>query len=222
MSEVIIYGMPRSSLSRTVRIACIEKEISFEFRTKGIQTPGSSPTPELLRFNPFGKVPVLVHDSLVLYETAAICRYIDDVFDGPLLRPVRQDKVAHMEQWISVALTRLDPHILRQFVIPMVFADEEQRNDPGFAIRMSRMGELIAGDLKVLDPHYAGGWLFGPRFTIPDMLIMPMIHYLKAMPGGPEILAAVPNINAAFNSFQARHSAAATDPLLPDRILRSA
>ena len=65
MSEVIIYGMPRSSLSRTVRIACIEKEISFAFRTKGIQTPGSSPTPELLRFNPFGKVPVLVHGSLV-------------------------------------------------------------------------------------------------------------------------------------------------------------
>ncbi|AJD50231.1 glutathione S-transferase [Thalassospira xiamenensis M-5 = DSM 17429] len=222
MSKVIIYGMPRSSLARTVRIACIEKQISFEFHTKGIPSPGAEPTPELLQFNPFGKVPVLVHDNLVLYETSAICRYIDDAFDGPLLRPVRKDKVARMEQWISVATTRLNTQIVRQFVIPMVFADTKQRNDPGFAARMKRMGDLIAHDLKILDPHYDDGWLFGQRFTIPDMLIMPMIHYLKAMPGGPEILAEVPNLDTAFKNFQARHSAAMTDPLLPDRILRTA
>ncbi|WP_339858644.1 glutathione S-transferase family protein [Thalassospira alkalitolerans] len=222
MSKVTIYGMARSSLTRTVRIACIEKEIPFEFHTKGIPSPGALPTPELLQFNPFGKVPVLVQDNLVLYETSAICRYIDDAFDGPLLRPIRVDKIARMEQWISIAMTRLDQHILRQFVLPMVFADDEQRHDPGFAGRMSRMGDLIADDLKILDPHYDDGWLFGERLTIPDMMIMPMIHYLKAMPGGTEILAESPNVDAAFTRFQGRPSAAITDPLLPDKILRSA
>ena len=163
MSKVTIYGMARSSLTRTVRIACIEKEIPFEFHTKGIPSPGALPTPELLQFNPFGKVPVLVQDNLVLYETSAICRYIDDAFDGPLLRPIRVDKIARMEQWISIAMTRLDQHILRQFVLPMVFADDET-----------------------------------------------------------EILAESPNVDAAFTRFQGRPSAAITDPLLPDKILRSA
>ena len=222
MSELMIIGMPRSSLTRTVRIACIEKEIPFEFSTRNVQLPGQRATPEVSNRNPFGKVPVLVHGKLVLYETAAICRYIDDTFSGPLLRPVHTEKIALMNQWISLAMTRLDQNIIRNFVIPMVFADTKQRHDPGFAVRMNQMGDLIAHDLGVLDDAYVDGWLFGDRFTIPDMMIMPMLHYLNAMPGGPEMIANAPNVKAAFTRFKARSSAAQTDPLLPDQILKSA
>lgn len=222
MSEVMIIGMPRSSLTRTVRIACIEKQIPFEFSSRNVQSPGQPPTPDVLNRNPFGKVPVLQHGSLVLYETAAICRYVDDHFPGPLLRPVRAEKVAVMNQWISLAMTRLDHNIIRNFVVPVVFADRQQRHDRGFAIRMGQMADLVRRDLAVLDQAYGDGWLLGDRFTIPDMMIMPMLHYLTAIPGGPEMISDAPNVKAAFTRFKARSSAAQTDPLLPDRILKSA
>lgn len=222
MSDVTIIGMPRSSLTRTVRIACIEKEISFEFYSRNVQNPGQAPTTEVIAFNPFGKVPVLVHGRLVLYETSAICRYIDDNFSGPLLRPVRTDKVARMNQWISLAMSRFDQNIIRNFVIPMVFADDQQRHDPGFAIRMNQIADVIRHDLAVLNEAYGDGWLFGDRFTIPDMMIMPMLHYLVAMPGGPEMLRDAPGVFDAYRRFKARSSAAQTDPTLPDRALKSA
>ena len=222
MSVVTIIGMPRSNLTRTVRIACLEKEIAFEFSTRNVQTPGHPPTPELLRSNPFGKVPVLNDGPFVLYETAAICRYVDDRFPGPLLRPVSAQKVARMNQWISLAMTRLDQNIIRNFVIPMVLTDDTKRHDPGFAIQMNRMADIIRHDLSVLDPAYADGWICGDRFTIPDMMIMPMIHYLNAMPGGPEMLADTPNVEDAFMRFRARGSAAQTDPILPEKLLKSA
>ena len=222
MSELIIVGMPRSNLTRSVRIACLEKEISFDFTSRDVQTPGRPPTNALLERNPFGTVPVLIHGTFTLYETAAICRFIDDNFAGPLLRPVRADKVARMNQWISVAMTRLDQNIIRNFVIPMVFADHKKRHDPGFAIHMNQLADVIRRDLAVLDDAYADGWLFEDRFTLPDMMIMPMLHYLNAMPGGPEMLADAPNVRAAYDRFKARGSAAQTDPLLPEQILKSA
>lgn len=222
MPDVTIIGMPRSTLTRTVRIACLEKEITFEFSSRNIPSPGQPAPPALLRNNPFGKMPVLIHGPFVLYETAAICRYIDDHFPGPLLRPVAAEKVARMNQWISVAMTRLDPNIIRNFVIPTAFSDDETRNDPGFTVHMNKMADIIRRDLSVLDAACADGWICGERFTIADMMIMPMIHYLHAMPGGPEMLADAPNVNDAFARFRARSAAAQTDPLLPERLLKSA
>ncbi|MEQ8284548.1 glutathione S-transferase family protein [Thalassospira sp.] len=222
MSDVTIVGMPRSNLTRTVRIACIEKEIRFDFSSRNVQNPGQEPTSAVLKHNPFGKVPVLKHGSFVLYETAAICRYIDDSFPGPLLRPVAGKKIARMNQWISLAMTRLDQNIIRKFVIPMVFADSQQRHDPGFSIHMNQLADVIRHDLSVLNPAYDEGWLFGERFTIPDMMIMPMLHYLNAMPGGPEMLGDAPNVLGAYQRFKARSSASQTDPLLPEQVLKSA
>lgn len=222
MSSLTIIGMPRSNLTRSVRIACLEKEVPFEFSSKNVQTPGQPPTRAVVQINPFGKVPILVDGTFVLFETAAICRYIDDKFSGPLLRPVRADKLARMNQWISLAMTRLDQNIIRNFVIPMVFADSQKRHDPAFKTQMNQIADVIRHDLTVLDPAYGDGWICGQRFTIPDMLIMPMLHYLHAMPGGPEMLADVPNVNDAFQRFKARSSAIQTDPILPEKLQKSA
>ena len=40
-----------------------------------------------LALNPFGRVPTLVHDGFVLYETTAITRYIDEAFGGTRCSP---------------------------------------------------------------------------------------------------------------------------------------
>lgn len=43
---------------------------------------------DYLSLHPFRRVPTLVHDDFVLYETQAITRYIDEAFAGPSLQPV--------------------------------------------------------------------------------------------------------------------------------------
>jgi glutathione S-transferase len=52
-----------------------------------------------LKINPDGQVPVLVHDGLVITESTVINEYVEDVFDGPLLRPEDPFWRARMRIW---------------------------------------------------------------------------------------------------------------------------
>ncbi|MDP6345818.1 MAG: glutathione S-transferase family protein [Alphaproteobacteria bacterium] len=81
MSTITICGSPLSTYVRTARMAAIEKGIGHELRD---MAPGSD---EIRALHPFGKIPVLRHGDLVLYETLAIVGYIDQAFDGPPLQP---------------------------------------------------------------------------------------------------------------------------------------
>ena len=56
--------------------------------------------PEYLAINPEGTIPALVHDDLVLTESTPMMEYVDEVFDGPPLRP--RDPVARwrMRWWM--------------------------------------------------------------------------------------------------------------------------
>ena len=44
-------------------------------------------SPEYLKLNPNGQIPVLVDGDLVLYETAAICMHLADTHPGAGLAP---------------------------------------------------------------------------------------------------------------------------------------
>ncbi len=41
------------------------------------------PTPDFLRRNPAGKVPILKMDQKTLSESQAICEYLDETFPNP-------------------------------------------------------------------------------------------------------------------------------------------
>jgi len=47
-------------------------------------------------------VPVLEHDGFVLYETAAILRYLDRVLPDPRLTPADARRAARMDQLMSI------------------------------------------------------------------------------------------------------------------------
>jgi len=54
---------------------------------------------DYLSINPFGLVPVLVHDGRVIPESTVINEYVDAVFEGPALRPKDEYKLAQMRVW---------------------------------------------------------------------------------------------------------------------------
>ena len=77
MSEVILHGNDRSSYTRTCRMALDEKGVAYT------HDPAMPQTPEQLARHPWGKIPALTHGDLTLFESLAITRYVDEVFDGP-------------------------------------------------------------------------------------------------------------------------------------------
>src|SRR6184192_2199650 len=79
MAAIKIYGVPPSTFTRTVRLACHEKGIDYELVP---MFPG-----QIGALNPFYKIPAITHGDLTLYESTAILRYLDRTFPGPGLWP---------------------------------------------------------------------------------------------------------------------------------------
>jgi glutathione S-transferase len=58
-------------------------------------------TPDFLRLNPNGLVPVLVDGGLVVYETAAICLHLCDTHpQAGLAPPLATPQRAHFYKWL--------------------------------------------------------------------------------------------------------------------------
>ena len=81
MTDVVVYGFPGSTYVRTVRLALEEKSVAHEVE------PLARDGDEIKPLHPFAKIPAFRHGAMVLYETLAICAYVDAAFDGPALQP---------------------------------------------------------------------------------------------------------------------------------------
>jgi glutathione S-transferase len=63
------------------------EELGQSFETKLLSFGPEMKTPAYLALNPMGKVPTLVHDGVVITETAAIIAYLADAFPEAGLAP---------------------------------------------------------------------------------------------------------------------------------------
>jgi glutathione S-transferase len=56
-------------------------------------------SPEFVKINPNGQVPVLIHNGAVITESTVINEYLEDVFPGVPLRPEDPVERARMRIW---------------------------------------------------------------------------------------------------------------------------
>src|SRR5919205_3858512 len=98
-----ILGSARSTYTWAIRLLCEEKAIVYAWKETPLRAP------DLYAIHPFGKMPVLRHDDLELFESKAIATYLDRSFPGPRLFPSEPRLLALTEQWISFTNTLIDP-----------------------------------------------------------------------------------------------------------------
>ena len=194
MADVKIYGIVRSTYVKSARWALEEKGVAYDLLPP---SEGSIKSESHLKLHPFGRIPVLEHDDHHIYESAAICQYVDEAFDGPLLQPVNILERARMRQWISVANSYLDPVILRGYVFPYAFAE----GDPD----RTQIEAALPGCehyTRVLDEALEGrDYLAGDRISIADMIIAPMFWAFGAFQEGKEILVKRSNLRRALKGW---------------------
>ncbi|HVO96175.1 MAG TPA: glutathione S-transferase family protein [Terriglobales bacterium] len=85
MAITLYHDVPSSNSDR-VKIALAEKNLSWE----GIRVRLANreqKQPEFLKLNPYGKIPVLVEDGKVLFESCIINEYLDEKYPNPPLMP---------------------------------------------------------------------------------------------------------------------------------------
>ena len=80
-----LYDFPNAPNPRRVRVVAVEKGIDLEYVTIDM-TKRQHKTPEFLRKNPSGKIPVLeLADGTCIGESIAICRYLEAIEPTPNL-----------------------------------------------------------------------------------------------------------------------------------------
>jgi glutathione S-transferase len=85
MSITLYHDVPSTNSDR-VKIALAEKGLSWE----GVRislAKREQKNPEFLKLNPYGKIPVLVEDGKVLFESCIINEYLDEKYPNPPLMP---------------------------------------------------------------------------------------------------------------------------------------
>jgi len=206
MADITLYGSPQSTYVRTARIAAEEKGISHDLQ------PIELADPNYRKLHPFGRMPAMKHGDTVLYETAAITRYIDEVFPGPKLQPTDAKARAEMTKWISASNAYLDGFFVRQvliekFVKPRIF---KQPTDEA----------VVAKAMPFVTQHFAAldselgkrPYLAGSEYSLADMFVAPIVFYAQILPEGQQVLKGKDNIGSWFGKVSARKSFAGTAP----------
>jgi len=127
-----LYQFAASGNSRIVRLVLEEKGLPFE-RINIDVTKGENRTPEFLKLNPRGKVPVLIHSTpegdVLLSESSVINEYLEEVFPQPPLMPAAPAKRAHVREMVYLFDTQLSPTTGLLIIEKLLKKPEEQRAD---------------------------------------------------------------------------------------------
>lgn len=207
MADVILHGFPASTYMRTARLACEEKGVPY---TIGEFEPGSEAHRAV---HPFFKMPAMTHGEIKLFETFAICRYVDEAFDGPALQPGDPAARAAMSQWVTALIDYVYPSVVRGLILPRLVYP--QRGTPVDEAALKDNIPTIEAHLSVVDGALGKSQFFaGNTVSLADFFFAPPLAYMPMTPEGPGILEKFGNITRWQASMAARESFGATQPQL--------
>ena len=208
MAQVEIIGAPLSNYVWTTRIACAEKGVPHVLK------PARPHTPDVDAIHPLGKIPVMRHGDVTLFESRAICAYLDRAFEGPALVPGDAAQAAGVEQWVSFVAHSVDPAIVRAYALAYIFpgtpdgAPDRKRIEAALPMLEKVLGILDAQIGK-------NGYLAGASFTLADIYLIPILAVANRLPESKAMLAGLPRLAFYLQQQMARDSVKSTAPPPP-------
>ena len=241
MIELYHNGM--STCSQKVRITLAEKGQEFTSHHFNLRA-GDQHKPEYLKLNPNGVVPTIIHDGRVVYESAVIDEYLDDVFPDPPLRPTDPWERARMRIWVKqldeglhAASATISACIAFRYQFMEGKTEEELKKtldgyvDPVKRVRMTEnvmkgvdsnfFTPAIKRVAKMLDDMQAAlseaPWLAGKTYSLADVAFTPYVTRVAHLQQD-WMIAARPKVADWFDRVRARpaYKVALTDWFNPD------
>lgn len=162
-----------------VHIVLRELDVPFELALVD-RSADAQHSPEYLRLNPNGTIPVLVDGDLVLHETAAILLHLADAHPGAqLVAPVGSAQRAELYKWLFW-LSNTFQATLMVYVYPERWLE---LGGEGATEQIRRQAQRrIGGHLDLLDSQLrasGGPWLLGESFTILDPLAFMLCRWTR-------------------------------------------
>jgi glutathione S-transferase len=191
MSDITVYGFPRSTYVKIVRLVLEEKGVAYDFH----DTETEMYLPVHRARHPFGRVPVLRHGDFVVYETAAIAAYLDEMFT-PRLTPADPRGRARVNQWISALNAYFYPWMIFHVAHErLVFPELGIASDDRIVARaMPHVREALGVMNDALGTR--DSFLVGDTLTLADLFLYPSLFSLALTPEGKALLPDYPAVLA--------------------------
>lgn len=161
------------------------RELGVPFELQLVdRTQGAHKSPEYLKLNPNGLIPVLVDGDLVLYETAAILLHLADTHPQAALAPaLGSAERAHFYKWLFWLSNTLQATLITYF-----YPDRsvDAGNAAGAAQVKAHSQARIDDCLRQLDELLAGHggpWLLGARYSAADPLAFMLCRWTRGFVG---------------------------------------
>ncbi len=209
---VKLHGYQYSVYSWIARLALHEKGVSYEWVE--VNPFADNVPPDYLTMHPFKRVPTLVHDEFVVFETNAITRYVDEAFNGAGLQPLKPEDRARVSQFISVVDSYAYWPLVRQVFSHGVF--RPRLGHPSEQSEYQRGLKAAQRVLRALDQLANGGsFLVSDALSLADIHLAPMIAYFISDPGGDTLFKSHDRLCTWWSAMSQRKSVAETRPALP-------
>lgn len=195
-----LYDFKSSPNCQRVKIALAEKNLAYDIVPIDLRAQEQK-TPDYLKLNPYGKVPVLTDDATVLYESLIINEYLEEKYPNPPLMPKDPAKKAKARILVDYGMAHFDAPY--QKLRMELMKDPKEQNQQTIASAKADLKKLLQrledeigdqqylmGDFSLVDADLL------PRFTrlegfgvLPDPSLPRLGKYLERMKARPSVKA---------------------------------
>lgn len=193
-----IYG---TAASRAARPLWVAQELGLAY--EHIPLPylgGATRTPEFLKVNPNGRIPVVDDGGVLVWESMACTLYLAERFmsqGGLSLAAQTHAERADILRWSFWVVTEVEKEallfLMHRFLMPA------ERRKPQLAEDAIKH---LNGPLSILNQHLqTRPWLAGERFTVADICVASVVAWIA---GASELMAQCPQVSEWLQRCLAR------------------
>ena len=193
-----LYDYPDCPFCQKVRVVLAEKDLEYEKIFVDLRKQEQK-LPDFLRLNPYGKVPVLVDEDEVVYDSTIINEYLEDEYPLPRLMPDDSQGRARVRM--------LEDYCDNSFIPPTtMLLTQLRKTDAERDVQRVEQArdELRRGLFYLRDRLGTQDYLVGREFTLADASFAPRLMVLGRL--GIELEPALGPVQTWIDRVRARPS----------------
>ena len=201
MAQIDIVSAGTCPFAQRTRMVLLEKNIDFSLTEIDLDAKPAW----FLEISPYAKVPVIRHGDAVVWESAVINEYLEEVFPEPALLPRDPVRRAQARVWIDFANTRMVPHVYKMML---------RQDTDGQDLHRRRLTEAVLAMEQGLRDLSNGPFWFGEQPGLVDFTFFPHVQRFVALEHyrGFKIPASCERLVTWRDAMLARPSVQATRP----------
>ncbi len=195
--KIQLYDFATSPNCQRVKIVLAEKELPYDVIPVDLRK-GEQKKADFLKLNPYGKVPVIIDGSTVLYESCIINEYLEEKYPHPPLMPKDPAKRAKIRILIDYGLSHFEtPYQKLRMELMKEAKEKNQDVIEGATKEIRNLLQRFERDLQE-QPYLAGD------FSLLDAALVPRFLRLEGFGVLPD--ASLPCVGRWLEKIKERPS----------------